>query len=88
MEVGGKFSVLAIFGYADDVDEILVKAARRDPIDRTFDPHESKFWIRWEWRTKKAADAARARMWELKATGAIPRWVWIGKVKKDEFVGG
>ena len=88
MEVGGKYSILVIFGYTDDIESHLIKAARREPINRNYEPHEGKFFLRWEWRTKKAAERARARMWTLYQDDTIPRWVWIGKVQKDEFLGG
>lgn len=90
MEAGGKYSILVIYtGYDEFTENLIVTAARRPPIDDRYDPHEGKRVMEFQWKTWRSATEARQRMLDVRA-GLEPRWKqpWVGKVMKDDFVGG
>ena len=90
MEVGGKWSILVIYsGYSVDTEYLIVEAAGREPINQSYDPHEGKRMMEFQYKTEDGVRRARARMMKARAT-IEPAWKrpWVGKVRCDDFEAG
>jgi hypothetical protein len=90
MEIGGKWSILVIYsGFSVDTEHLLLEAAGRDPINQSYDPHEGRRWIEFQYKTEAAARAARRRMQSAKRE-IEPAWKrpWVSPVRCDDYIGG
>lgn len=90
MEVGGKWSILVIYsGYSVDTEYLITEAAGRSPINDSYDPHESKRVMEFQYKTEDACRKARRRMQTAKQ-GIEPAWKrpWVGPARCNDYIGG
>lgn len=90
MESAGKWSILVIYsGYSVDTEYLITEAAGRGPINESYDPHEGKRVMEFQYKTEQGAKRARARMAAARMT-IEPPWKrpWVGKVRHDDFEAG
>lgn len=88
MVLGGPHSFLVIFEPSDTERTAVITATRREPIWDEYKVHDGKSWLSFEWRTRSAADAARARVAAAKERGDVSKWTWVGQVRTNQFFGG